>query len=107
MSLTQWVLVFAAAGCVVAFAGVQLAKAGDAIAEGAGLSRLFVGILLVAGATSLPEIVTDVSASLANAPDLAVGDLFGSSMANMAILAVVDLLHRHRVWPQVEVGHAR
>jgi cation:H+ antiporter len=64
-------------------------------------------MLLVAGATSLPEIVTDVSASLAGAPDLAVGDLFGSSMANMAVLAVIDLLHRHRVWPHVEAGHAR
>ena len=35
------------------------------------------------------------------------GDLFGSCMANMAILAVIDLLHRHHVWPAVEVGHAR
>jgi cation:H+ antiporter len=63
-------------------------------------------MILVAGATSLPEIITDVSVSLAGAPDLAVGDLFGSSMANMAILAVVDLLHRRRVWPRVEIGHA-
>lgn len=63
-------------------------------------------MVLVAGATSLPEVVTDVSASLADAPDLAVGDLFGSSMANMAILAVLDLHERRRVWPQVEVGHA-
>ncbi|MGD9797996.1 MAG: sodium:calcium antiporter [Acidimicrobiia bacterium] len=107
MSLAQAVPVFAAAAAVLTLAGVQLARAGDEIAERAGLSRLFVGMLLVAGATSLPEIVTDVSAAVADAPDLAVGDLFGSSMANMAILAVVDLLHRHRVWAHVEIGHAR
>lgn len=107
MSLTQATIVFAAAATVLTLAGVQLARAGDEIAERAGLSRLFVGMLLVAGATSMPEIVTDVSAAIADAPDLAVGDLFGSSMANMAILAFVDLLHRHRVWPRVEIGHAR
>ena len=47
-------------------------------------------MLLLAGATSLPEVATDVSAALEGAPDLAVGDLFGSSMANMAILAIID-----------------
>lgn len=107
MGLTGWTLVFLLAAALVTGAGVRLARAGDEIAERAGLSRLVVGMLLVAAATSLPEIVTDVSAVLADAPDLAMGDLFGSSMANMAILAVLDLLHRHRVWASVEVGHSR
>lgn len=107
MSLTQWTLVFVGASGVVAWAGVHLARDGDEIAARAGLSRLLVGMLLVATATSLPEVVTNISASLNGAPDLAVGDLFGSSMANMAVLAVVDLMHRHQVWPQVEIGHAR
>lgn len=107
MTAAQATIVFVPAAAAVTAAGVQLSRAGDEIAERAGLSRLFVGMLLVAGATSLPEIVTDVSAAIADAPDLAVGDLFGSSLANMAILALVDLIHRHRVWAQVEIGHAR
>ena len=107
MPVAGWLGVFAVAAALVAWAGVHVARLGDEIAERAGLSRLLVGMLLVAGATSLPEIVTDVSAAIGDAPDLAVGDLFGSSLANMAILAVVDLLHRHTVWPRVEVGHAR
>src|SRR5690606_20334244 len=107
VSLTQWILLFAAAAVLVAGAGVEVARSGDELAERAGLSRLFVGMLLVALVTSLPEVVTDVSAAVGDAPDLAVGDLFGSSMANMAILAVIDLLHRQRVWPNVEIGHAR
>jgi cation:H+ antiporter len=107
VSLLTATLLFALSGIVLVWAGVQLSRAGDEIAERAHLSRLFVGMLLVAGATSLPEIVTDMSAAFADAPDLAVGDLFGSSMANMAILAFIDLLHRHRVWPSVEIGHAR
>lgn len=44
-------------------------------------------------ATSLPELVTDVAAVRLDAVDLAVGDLFGSSMANMLILALVDLAY--------------
>ena len=88
-------------------AGTALARSGDQIATQTGLGGLLVGMLLMAGATSLPEIATDMSAALDGAPDLAVGDLFGSSMANMAILAIIDLAHRGRVWPSVGLGHAR
>lgn len=103
-----WSLViFLASASLVAFAGVWLARAADELAERLGIPRLLVGMLLVASATSLPELVTDVSAALAGAPDLAVGDLMGSSMANMAILALIDLRRRQRVWAHVEVGHAR
>lgn len=98
---------FAIAACLMAGAGVVLAREGDTIAERSGLGGLVVGMLLLAGATSLPEIATDVSAALAGAPDLAIGDLFGSSMANMAILAVVDLMYRGRVWTSVGLGQAQ
>ncbi|MEX2133827.1 MAG: hypothetical protein WEB67_06750 [Acidimicrobiia bacterium] len=101
------VLVFVVAAGVVVVAGVRLAKVGDQIAERTGLGRLFVGTILLAFATSLPELVTDIAAAATGAPDLAVADLFGSSMANMAILAIIDLRHRGRVWPGVELGHAR
>jgi cation:H+ antiporter len=64
-------------------------------------------MLLVAAATSLPELLTAISAAASGAPDLAIGELFGSGMANMAILAFVDLLHRGNVWPSTGLGHAR
>lgn len=105
--LWQLVALFGLAGAFVAAAGIVLARSGDEIATRTGLGGLLVGMLLLAGATSLPEVAVDVSAALEGAPDLAVGDLFGSSMANMAILAVIDLAHRGRVWPGVGVGHAR
>ncbi len=107
MSLWQASLVFIVTAGMLVQAGAALAAYGDQIAERLQLSRLFVGTLLLAFATSLPELVTDVTAAQAGAPDLAVGDLFGSSMANMAILAIIDLLYRGRVWPTVELGHAR
>ncbi len=107
MSLWQAILVFIVTAGMLVQAGAALAAYGDQIAERMRLSRLFVGTLLLALATSLPELVTDITAARAGAPDLAVGDLFGSSMANMAILAIIDLLYRGRVWPTVELGHAR
>ena len=65
-------------------------------------------MVLVAAATSLPEIAVAVSAVVTEgSPDLAISNLFGSNMANMALLAVVDLLYRGQVWQRVGVGHAR
>ncbi len=92
---------------MVVIAGTRLARVGDEIAEHTGLGRIFIGALLVAVATSLPELFTDITAAASNAPDLAIGDLFGSSMANMAILAIVDLRFRGRLLPAVELGHTR
>jgi cation:H+ antiporter len=107
MGLWQAVVVFVVSAAVLVRAGSSLAGYADQIADRTKMSRLFVGTLLLAFATSLPELVTEVTAASAGAPDLALGDLFGSSMANMAILACIDLLYRGRVWPSVELGHAR
>ncbi|MBT8453206.1 MAG: hypothetical protein KJO40_14695 [Deltaproteobacteria bacterium] len=107
MGLWQAVVVFVVSSAVLVRAGSSLAGYADQIADRTKMSRLFVGTLLLAFATSLPELVTEVTAARAGAPDLALGDLFGSSMANMAILASIDLVYRGRVWPSVELGHAR
>jgi cation:H+ antiporter len=79
---------------VVVLAGVRLAQDGDRIADRTGLGGAWVGAILVAAATSLPELAIDASAVLQGAPNLAVGDLFGSSMFNLLILAVADQLTR-------------
>lgn len=85
-------LVFALSGALLVLAGSALTRSADAIAERMGLGRLWIGSVLLASATSLPELATDVSAVRLGAPDLGAGDLFGSSMANMLILAVIGLL---------------
>jgi cation:H+ antiporter len=89
------VLTFLASGAALVVAGTRLARDGNVIAEGTGLGGLWVGAMLVAAATSLPELTTDLSAVWQGAPSLAVGDLFGSNLANIAILAIADLLTRH------------
>jgi cation:H+ antiporter len=103
----SYVLAFIVSGIVVVLAGTALARYADAIAEATKLGRLWIGSVLLAGATSLPELTTDISAVRLGATDLAVGDLFGSSMANMLILAVIDLLPpRKQVLQQVAFDHA-
>jgi cation:H+ antiporter len=87
-------LVFLLSAAAVVLAGIRLAQDGDRIADRTGLGGAWVGAILVAAATSLPELAIDASAVLQGAPDLAVGDLFGSSMFNLLILAVADQLTR-------------
>lgn len=102
-----YVLAFLASGIVVVLAGTALARYADDIAEATKLGRLWIGSVLLAGATSLPELTTDVFAVRLGATDLAVGDLFGSSMANMLILAVIDLVPpRKHVLQHVAFDHA-
>ncbi|MFH0768916.1 MAG: sodium:calcium antiporter [Chloroflexota bacterium] len=80
---------------VIFFAGTKLARYGDVIAEKTGLGGLWIGILLMATATSLPELFTGISAvALVGAPNLALGDAFGSNLFNLMIIAVLDILHR-------------
>ncbi len=105
--MTAAVLVFLASAAAVVAAGTQLTRAADAIAEGTGMGRLWIGVVLLASATSLPELATDIAAVRLGAPDLAAGDLFGSSMANMLILALVGLMPpRDRIFQQVALDHA-
>ena len=101
MVLPEWapapaltVLGFILSAFAVIFAGVRLARHGDVIAARTRLGRLWVGSLFLALATSLPELTTDIAAVRLGAPNLAAGDLFGSSMANMLILALVNLVPR-------------
>src|SRR5689334_2812523 len=76
-------------GTAVVVAGILLGWSADRMANATGLGELWTGWVLLAGATSLPEFVTDTSAVKIHAASLAGGDLFGSSLTNMAILAVL------------------
>lgn len=77
-------------GTVIALAGYFLTKFADKIAELTGLGKMFIGGMLLAASTSLPELMVDLKAVQLKMPDIAVGDLLGSSMINLLILAVLD-----------------
>ena len=79
--------IFFTAAIVVVAAAIALAGAGDVIALRTGWGRVWVGSLLMAGATSLPELVTTTTAALLETPDLAAGNIFGANMLNNVKLA--------------------
>lgn len=108
MGQIAWVwLQFAACAAILTVAGESLSRHGDIIADKTGISGSWVGLVLVAGVTSLPELVTGVSAvAAAKAPNIAVGDIFGSCVFNLTILCVVDFLQREEsVYRRASQGH--
>ncbi|MDI6728787.1 MAG: hypothetical protein QMD44_07700 [Thermodesulfovibrionales bacterium] len=80
---------------VIIYAGTRLSKYGDIIAEKTGLGRTWIGVVLMASVTSLPELVTGISSvTYADVPDIAVGDVLGSCVFNMFIISFLDAMHR-------------
>jgi len=92
---------------VIGYAGYYLSRYGDIIAEKTGMSGSWVGLILLSTATSLPELVTGISAvTVANAPDIAVGDVLGSTVFNLAILVLLDGLYkRETLYSRAAQGH--
>jgi cation:H+ antiporter len=99
---------FLVLAAIVIVAGTVLTRCADAIADLTGFGRLLVGSVLLAGATSLPELTVDISAIRLNLPNIAVGDLVGSSLMNLLILAVMDLTHgsHGRMLSRASAAHA-
>jgi cation:H+ antiporter len=88
-----WLQFLVIAGAIT-LAGSRLSKYGDVLAEKSGMGRTWLGLVVLAAVTSLPELATGTSAILwVQAPDITVGDLLGSCMFNLLILAAVDLFY--------------
>ncbi len=98
---------FAFAALVVLLAGMRLPFVATEIAQAMGWSRSLVGTVFVAAVTTLPEMAVTLSAIRIGALDLAVGNLLGSNLFNVAILAVDDLFHPGAsLLAEVSVVHA-
>ncbi len=82
---------------IIFFTGKRLVKYGDMIAEKLNIGRTTVGVIFVASITSLPELITGISSvTYADTPDIAAGDIFGSCMFNLLILAFLDAFFRDK-----------
>ena len=92
VSLLVSVPIFLASAAAVIFMGIQLAKYGDALATLTGWGRLFVGSILVALATSLPELSNNITAVRIDNPELALGNVVGANMINMFTMALVAII---------------
>ncbi|MBN1565670.1 MAG: sodium:calcium antiporter [Anaerolineae bacterium] len=100
-------LEFVMSALVIVLAATRLAAYGDIIALRTKLGGMFVGTLLLAGATSLPELLTAINAIDQDVPNLTVGNIFGSSMFNMFILAALDVIYwRTHIMRRLDRGHA-
>jgi cation:H+ antiporter len=98
---------FALSAALIVVAAMKLAECADAISLRTKLGGMFIGTLLLAGATSLPELFTTLSSIRQQVPELAVGNILGSSMFNMLVLAALDLTSPHtRILRRVAVNHA-
>ncbi|WP_086465931.1 calcium/sodium antiporter [Oceanibaculum nanhaiense] len=83
-----------AAGLVLLFLGGEgLVRGSVAIATRLGISKLVVGMVIVGFGTSAPELVVSLQAALAGSPDIALGNVIGSNIANiLLILGIAALL---------------
>ncbi|MEW5962444.1 MAG: hypothetical protein AB1749_02675 [Pseudomonadota bacterium] len=84
---------YAAAAAVVVSAALARPFVAIRLAEVMGWGQSFVGTTLVAIATSLPEAATTIGALKSRAADLALGNLFGSNLFNMLVLAIDDIAY--------------
>jgi cation:H+ antiporter len=94
--MTDDLIRFFGSAIVIVISGVCLTRCADSISELTGFGRLFIGSILLASATSLPELAVGINAVQIGEADLAVGELMGSSLINLLILAVLDLSHPAR-----------
>jgi len=100
-------LIFLLSAAAIVIAAIKLAQYGDVIAVRTRLGGLFIGTLLLAGATSLPELLSAINAVSQGSPNLAAGSMFGSNLFNMFMLALLDLINQQaRILRRVAMNHA-
>jgi cation:H+ antiporter len=101
----DWRAFMLAAVVVVAF-GSWLPDVADRMAHATGLSHGFVGTLVLAAATSLPELAVTLAALRLRAPDLAIANLLGSNLFNVVLLAIDDMAYlRGPLLVDVSISH--
>ncbi len=101
-------LLLFAAGLVLLLLGAELLVRGASrLALALGLAPIVVGLTVVSIGTSAPELAISLGSALSGTPDLALGNVVGSNIANvLLILGLVALIvplvvHRQLVWLDV------
>lgn len=74
------------------FLSFRLSYYADLLNKTTNISGVFIGGILLAGLTSLPEFVTCLSSIFLNNPYLAIGDILGSNFFNIAMMCFFDIL---------------
>lgn len=90
LSLPVLALLFLAGAVVILWSGTRIERVTDAIASSTGMGRALAGLLLLALATSLPEVATTATAVLRGNVELAVANLLGGAAVQVLVLTVAD-----------------
>ncbi len=109
MSLFLLLLQYFGLAAVVVYASTTVGNLVDEFDNRTNLSGAFIGGLVLAAVTSLPEFITSIASTVVyNQPGLAFGNIFGSNMFNLVILAVMDIIFaRKLVYTHIEsIGKA-
>ncbi|MEX2631111.1 MAG: calcium/sodium antiporter [Tistlia sp.] len=83
-----WIATFSALGglLLLGLGGELLVRGAVGLAKRLGLSNLLIALTVVAFATSMPELVVTIAAALSNRPDLGLGNIVGSNIANSLLI---------------------
>lgn len=93
MTLFESIAGFILCSAAIVFAGTKLSFYGNQIAELTGLGKAWLGLVIMAAVTSLPELITGISSvAIIDAPNLAASDVFGSCVFNLLILSMLDAI---------------
>jgi len=87
---------------IIIISGIQLSSIAGNMAlprsqGGFGLDASFIGLLLLAFCTSLPEFIIALSCVKQKLPDMAIGNIIGSNMFNLIILCLGDVLLKKHI----------
>ncbi|MGM0419276.1 MAG: sodium:calcium antiporter, partial [Thermodesulfobacteriota bacterium] len=93
-SLIPGITAFVIAALVIVTAGSRLARLADELADRTGMGEALFGVLLLAGVTSLPDFAATLSAATDARPDLAMSNVMGSMVVNLAFLGIADIVYR-------------
>jgi len=97
-----WAIVFLTVGLLLLWKGADLLVNGAVgIAQRLGISQLVVGLTVVAMGTSAPEVAASVASALGGRGDIAIGNVYGSNIANLALVGgLVSLINPLQIQAQ-------
>lgn len=94
------ILMLAAGLVLLVFAGDYLVRGAAGLAENLGIPPLVIGLTIVAFGTSAPELMVSLQSALSGVPDIAVGNVVGSNIANillvMGLPALIAVIHANQ-----------